>query len=200
MKKIFILFFTFFLFFSLGSFCLAGNNLVEVYMFYSEGCPHCKSMGEFLDGLEYKYSQVKVYKYELVYSPESRNLLNKMAQAYGAQTGYVPMVFVGDKVVVGDNEPAVESEVNQCISQGCKNPSERIDGEIPNETTTVENGTTPVELPSSNVNTDNDQIQIETNGTNPVVNKHQNTGYIILIITGLAVLAYVIYVAYKCKR
>ena len=47
------------------------KNLVNIYFFHSNTCPHCKAERKLLDELENKYNNIKIYSYEI---SEEKNL------------------------------------------------------------------------------------------------------------------------------
>ena len=58
----------------------AGNdkNLVNIYLFHSDTCPHCKEEIKFLDDIKNDYDNIKIYMYEIGDS-ENVRLLNELA-------------------------------------------------------------------------------------------------------------------------
>ena len=59
-----------FLVICLFSFCNVVNavsekNLVNIYLFHSYTCKHCKEEIKLLDELEKEYDNIKIYKYEV---------------------------------------------------------------------------------------------------------------------------------------
>jgi len=51
------------------------TNGVNIYFFWGEGCPHCAKEKPFLEKLEEKYPEVKVYDFEVWKNSENRQLL-----------------------------------------------------------------------------------------------------------------------------
>ncbi len=43
----------------------AADNLVDIHLFWSQGCPHCRLEKEFLAKLEAQYPQVRLHTYEI---------------------------------------------------------------------------------------------------------------------------------------
>ncbi|MBC7220407.1 cytochrome c biogenesis protein CcdA [Candidatus Bipolaricaulota bacterium] len=78
----------------------AGAQEVEVLFFYEEGCSHCKQVETFLGTLVQGGLPFKLQRYG-IHTPEGWSLLQRLLTAYGAELGPVPMVFVGDVVMVG---------------------------------------------------------------------------------------------------
>ena len=76
------------------------KNLVNIYLFHSNTCPHCKEEIKLLDELEKKYDNIKIYKYEISDKSNSE-LLNKVAELYNTTINGTPFTIIGDKYFKG---------------------------------------------------------------------------------------------------
>jgi cytochrome c biogenesis protein CcdA/glutaredoxin len=103
-----------------------ASDHVDLYMFYSSGCPYCAKMHTFLDGLQQEETKLTVYEYEL---KENLDLFFELAEKYGLElerSVRVPVVFIHEKVLVGFNEDiaeTIESYVQECINEICEDPN-----------------------------------------------------------------------------
>ncbi|MBD3253420.1 hypothetical protein GF386_06815 [Candidatus Pacearchaeota archaeon] len=105
------------------------SNEVKVVMFYGQGCPHCAALQSLFERLERDNNGLEVAEYEVYFNESNRELLNKVASAYGHEVEGVPTIFIGDEVIVGYNNEIAEdivSEINQCKSSKCVDPLEKI--------------------------------------------------------------------------
>lgn len=75
------------------------KNIVNIYLFYSDSCPHCANEKKTLDELVLQYDNIRVYKYE-VSNSENAKLLNSVAEMYET-TGSSPFTVIGNKVYKG---------------------------------------------------------------------------------------------------
>ena len=50
------------------------KNLVNIYLFHSDTCPHCKEEIKFLNNIKKNYDNIKIYMYEI----SDNNNLNLM--------------------------------------------------------------------------------------------------------------------------
>lgn len=50
---------------SLPIIAMASDKPVNVYLFWAQGCPHCIKEKEFLEKIEKKHRNVKIYKFEI---------------------------------------------------------------------------------------------------------------------------------------
>ena len=76
------------------------KNLVNIYLFYSDTCPHCAKEKELLSELEDEYDNIKIYKYE-VGDKDNANLLYEVADILETQVTGVPFTVIADKVYKG---------------------------------------------------------------------------------------------------
>lgn len=102
MKKISKILFIFVIFILNVSLVMADEdkNLVNIYLFHSNTCPHCKEEIGYLNKLEKVYDNVKIYKYEI---SDSKNLelLDKAAELYDTPVSGTPFTIIGDKYFKG---------------------------------------------------------------------------------------------------
>ncbi len=77
-----------------------GKNLVNIYLFHSDTCPHCKEEIKYLDKLEKNYDNIRIYKYEINDS-ENAVLLEKTLELYDTTFAGTPFTIIGDKYFKG---------------------------------------------------------------------------------------------------
>ena len=80
---------------------LAQEKQVNIYFFWGEGCPHCAHEKPFLEGLEKKYPEVKVYDFEAWGSGDNRKLLIEVGKRLNTNISGVPFTVVGEKYFTG---------------------------------------------------------------------------------------------------
>lgn len=76
------------------------DNLVNIYLFYSDTCPHCAEEEKLLDELEDKYKNIKIYRYEIG-NQENSILLDEVAGLFDTTVTGVPFTVIGGKVYKG---------------------------------------------------------------------------------------------------
>ncbi len=99
------------------------GNPVIVYMFWGEGCPHCAAAKTYFAQIEPQYPQIEYRFYEIYMDVENQEKFVKMAEAFGFEAWGVPTIFIGDRYWEGYAEslqPEIESVINDCIQNGCK--------------------------------------------------------------------------------
>lgn len=76
------------------------KNLVNIYLFHSKSCSHCKKEQELLNELEKKYDNIKIYKYEIS-EDDNAKLLKDVANLTGLDIRGVPFTIIGNKTFQG---------------------------------------------------------------------------------------------------
>jgi thiol-disulfide isomerase/thioredoxin len=79
------------------------KNLVNVYLFHSSSCSHCRSEIKFWNSIVKKYDNVRFYKYEIS-SDKNKQYMEDVAYLYKISGKSVPLVIIGDKSFVGYSE------------------------------------------------------------------------------------------------
>jgi thiol-disulfide isomerase/thioredoxin len=128
-KKTIFLFLILLLFFIYPfSTVFANENIVNLYLFYGDGCPHCAKEREFLTQLKEDYGdQININEYEIYYDQDNSNLFNQIASEFGIEVGGVPFLVVADKYLVGygSDETSgqnIKSAIDGCLGNGCPDP------------------------------------------------------------------------------
>jgi len=74
---------------------------VNVYVFWSSGCPHCRKEEAFFEDLVKEKPNVNVMSYEVSKSFSSAILFSEVGKFLGADTGGVPFTVIGSKYLAG---------------------------------------------------------------------------------------------------
>ena len=95
-----------------------------IVVFYEEGCPSCVQMEAIVE----EYPSLSVLHYELT-QPDSLDLLERLCEAYEVSEKIVPIIFVGNYVILGADRAAemnLRSEIEKCLLIDCPSPLERL--------------------------------------------------------------------------
>lgn len=107
MKKIKLILFSILLSLIFVTNIKAEENLVNLYLFYSNTCPHCEAEMELLEDLQKDYDNLRVYKYEI--SEEDNSLLlSKVSEIFDVNVTGVPFTIIGEKTFFGYSEEIVK--------------------------------------------------------------------------------------------
>jgi thiol-disulfide isomerase/thioredoxin len=100
-----------------------------IVVFYEEGCPSCVQMEAIVEEyVQQEYPSLSVSHYELT-QPGSLDVLERLCEAYDVSEKTVPIIFVGNHVILGAERAAemnLRSEIEKCLMIDCPSPLERI--------------------------------------------------------------------------
>ena len=102
----------------------AADDEPWIVVFFEEGCPDCAQIEEVLEGLTSELPGSAIARYD-VSDPEALDLLMELATAYEVEVSTVPVVFVGDEVVLGAGraqEFELRNAIGECTIHGCPSP------------------------------------------------------------------------------
>ncbi|MBQ2872535.1 MAG: hypothetical protein IJE89_00875 [Bacilli bacterium] len=78
----------------------SNKNLVNIYLFYSDSCPHCAKEKVLLKELEEEYDNIRIYKYE-VNTDNNMDILLDVADMFDTEVTGVPFTVIADKIYKG---------------------------------------------------------------------------------------------------
>jgi thiol-disulfide isomerase/thioredoxin len=99
-----------------------------IVIFYEEGCPSCVQMEAIVEEYVQEHPSLSVSRYELT-QPDSLELFERLCEAYDVSEKTVPIIFVGNYVILGAERAAemnLRSEIEKCLMIDCPSPLERI--------------------------------------------------------------------------
>jgi hypothetical protein len=134
MKKLFfILIFLWFLFTTkAASFAAEPVNL---YFFFSLGCPHCAKETQFLNREVAPRQDVVIHAYEVSQNPNNAALFAQMGQSLGIQVSGVPVTIVGNWHTVGyENDQTTGQEILRAIQTVQQSPNPTPAPQLPSAT------------------------------------------------------------------
>lgn len=80
----------------------AQNKIVELKLYYGDGCPHCVLEKDFLKEIKLKYQeQVLIEEYEVYYNQENANIFSDLVNNLKIETAGVPLLLINDEYVLG---------------------------------------------------------------------------------------------------
>lgn len=120
MKKILMLLLTIILLLPINIFALNKNyedvaasitgekieeDKINLYLFYSESCPHCHEEMKYLNTIKDKYKDVlNIYTYEVTKNKDNNKLLTTTKALFEVTQPYVPFTVIGKDYIVGFSE------------------------------------------------------------------------------------------------
>ena len=79
----------------------ANDQPVNIYLFWTKGCPHCALEKEFLAKLAGRDQQIEVTTFELIEFRDNRELFRKVGEELRANVSGVPFTVVGERYFIG---------------------------------------------------------------------------------------------------
>jgi glutaredoxin len=101
----------------------AADQPVTVYVFWTEGCPHCLHEKAFLAALKRRDQAVKVVALEISGSRKNLELLQQVGKLLQADVSGVPFTVIGNQYVIGWQDEsasgrAIETAIGEVRRQG----------------------------------------------------------------------------------
>ena len=78
----------------------AEENIVNIYLFHSDGCSHCKEEIQLLNKIENKYQNVNIHKYEISKN-STKEIIEIVKEIYGVEIKGTPTTIIGNEVYTG---------------------------------------------------------------------------------------------------
>ncbi|MDJ0696966.1 hypothetical protein [Mastigocoleus sp. MO_188.B34] len=91
------------------SFAHASNQVLDVYFFYNQACPHCAKQKPLMQYIDRNNQDVKVHTYEVTQYPD---IWDKFLEKYKVSSSAVPRTFIGEKTFIGYSEENGDLEYN----------------------------------------------------------------------------------------
>lgn len=74
-----------------------ATTTIDIHLFYSKTCPHCKAEKEYLKNLEKDNDNIEINLYEITDNKDNRALLKEVQDIIEAPSNYVPYTVIGNK-------------------------------------------------------------------------------------------------------
>ncbi len=93
------------------------EDVVNIYFFHGDGCPHCAKEAIFLKNLEEKYKgKINVIKYETWNSSDNYDLMVKVKESVGETSlPAVPFTVIGEKHYLGYDDKLVGEPMEKTL-------------------------------------------------------------------------------------
>lgn len=79
----------------------AKENVINLYLFYSDTCPHCDELETELIEIEKDFPNIQIYRYEVTKSVKNNKLMVEAAEKLDTVSKYVPFTIIGTKSFTG---------------------------------------------------------------------------------------------------
>lgn len=148
---------------------------INIYLFWGEGCPHCKKEKEFLQDLVKNNEDLALYDYEVYKSQDGRSKLKDAEEKLNMEVGGVPFLVIGNQHIIGFLSPETTGQeiiriIDEYRESGCydilnfEQDSEEIPISTENTPNIKENNGTATEDNTENLS-ENNNSQTDTEET-----------------------------------
>ena len=92
------------------------EDKINLYLFYSDSCPHCHDEMDYIDNvLLKKYrDELKIYKYEVTKNKDNSKLLSSVKELFKVNKSGVPFTVIGEKYILGFGD-TIKGEIEYII-------------------------------------------------------------------------------------
>lgn len=101
----------------------AQQNNIDVVIFTATGCPHCAVMKAYLE--QYKreiFPNLNVIEYDIKTNVDNYKKMFDYAKVYKFEVDSVPVILIDDKVIIGEDAPALQVTLDSCTIKRCVSP------------------------------------------------------------------------------
>lgn len=92
-----------------------AEEVINIHLFYGDGCPHCAHEKAFLEEYLKDRDDVKLYKYEVWRNTDNQELLSKVQEKLNNKQSGVPYTVIGDKVIIGYSEGVTDVNIKKYV-------------------------------------------------------------------------------------
>lgn len=101
-----------------------GSNKSNIYIFWGDGCPHCKALAKFISKLPAETKdKVNVYSFEVWSDKDNKAFMKKFGKYLGEDVSGVPFMVIGDKIFDGysSGDAKTDQQIIDAINTIIKN-------------------------------------------------------------------------------
>ena len=101
-----------------------GSNKSNIYIFWGDGCPHCKALAKFISKLPAETkNKVNIYSFEVWGDKDNKTLMRNFGKFLGQDVRGVPFMVIGDKIFDGysSGDTKTDQQILDAINTIIKN-------------------------------------------------------------------------------
>ena len=101
-----------------------GSNKPNIYIFWGDGCPHCKALAKFISKLPAETKdKVNIYSFEVWSDKDNKSFMKKFGKYLGQDVSGVPFMVIGDKIFDGysSGDTKTDQQILDAINAIIKN-------------------------------------------------------------------------------
>ncbi len=93
----------------------AQERIVNIHLFYGDGCPHCAAEEEFLVEYLKDKPNVKLYTYEVWGSTKNQRLMTEVQKQMGNSGSGVPYTIIGKRTIIGYADGITDETIKKYV-------------------------------------------------------------------------------------
>lgn len=100
------------------------SNKSNIYIFWGDGCPHCKALAKFISKLPAETKdKVNIYSFEVWGDKDNKAFMKKFGKYLGQDVSGVPFMVIGDKIFDGysSGDTKTDQQILDAINTIIKN-------------------------------------------------------------------------------
>lgn len=90
------------------------EDIITMYVFKGDSCPHCAAELKYLDTIKDNYKNLKIVEYEVWYNEENASLLEDVEKTFSIKRSGVPTTVIGNSIIQGFGD-STESKLIRAI-------------------------------------------------------------------------------------
>ena len=94
----------------------ASEKEINAYLFWGEGCPHCKQEKEWFEEYLKNNKDIHLHKFEIYNSIENAKNLNEIQKMLGDEGSGIPYLVIGNNSIVGFSKDYTPEEIKNTIN------------------------------------------------------------------------------------
>ena len=101
-----------------------GSNKSNIYIFWGDGCPHCKALAKFISKLPAETkNKVNIYSFEVWGDKDNKTLMRNFGKFLDQDVRGVPFMVIGDKIFDGysSGDTKTDQQILDAINTIIKN-------------------------------------------------------------------------------
>ena len=101
-----------------------GSNKPNIYIFWGDGCPHCKALAKFISKLPAKTKdKVNIYSFEVWDDKDNKSFMKNFGKFLDQDVSGVPFTVIGDKIFDGysSGDTKTDQQILDAINAIIKN-------------------------------------------------------------------------------
>lgn len=92
-----------------------GEKDLNIYLFYGDGCPHCKDEEKWFETYLKKNDFIKMHRYEIWYDKENQEKYSKVHDILNDTSSGIPYLIIGETVITGFDEEITPERIKNAI-------------------------------------------------------------------------------------